>query len=235
MNNGILFDYLNRDPVLHADMLDALEQEDCDILYADEDGALLYNIATGTYLASPAEKETAQAFAKRIGDTDFVSVHGERFHEYFANKHCRPFVRRWIPAAYLKKTPVAIDRVFDIRPLTREHLPTVLKYYKAVDDAVYVEARLLSGMIGAFDGDKLMGFIGTHDSGELGLLVTLPEYRNRGVAYALEATITNQYVAEGRVSYGIILPDNSISRDISLAIGYTVSDDFIVWHTSSES
>ena len=66
------------------------------------------------------------------------------------------------------------------------------------EDEGYLRDRLESGvMLGAFDGDILIGFIGVHGEGAMGLLQVHPDYRRRGVGKLLEAHQINHHLAWG--------------------------------------
>ena len=227
MKSQVLTEHFSRDRALYAGMTDALMRNECDILYADWDGALIFDMPGDSYLASALTDERAKYLAKLVGDADFVAVYGARFADRFRHP-ARKVKSSWLAAGYLKTTPVQYRADFEIRTLTREYLDCVITNYHGNTDRAYIEARFLSGMIGAFDGEKLMGFVGTHDNGEIGFLTTLPEYRGHGVAFALESEMTNRYLLQGRLPYGIIKPDNEISRALALKVGYTISDDRVV-------
>lgn len=54
-------------------------------------------------------------------------------------------------------------------------------------DVDYIKNRIKTNtMLGAFIDKKLVGFIGTHEEGSIGILEVLPQYRKRGIGEMLQ-------------------------------------------------
>ena len=75
------------------------------------------------------------------------------------------------------------------------------EHYHTVDDVDYIRERVEEGMFGAFVGGDFAGFIGAHDERSIGLLYVLPDYRRLGLAFALEAVMTNHLLSIGRLPF----------------------------------
>lgn len=117
----------------------------------------------------------------------------------------------------------------DIRPLTMENAAYVTDHY-GYDEASYVTERILAGaMWGAFDGEKLVGFIGLHGDGSLGLLYVDEDYRRKGIAASLQAYGINRLVEQGYVPYGHILDGNEASLALQEKMGMYVAGQKIWW------
>jgi GNAT superfamily N-acetyltransferase len=88
----------------------------------------------------------------------------------------------------------------------------------------YIRERIEEGMFGAFINGDCVGFVGTHDELSIGLLFVLPACRRLGLAFALEASMTNHLLSIGRLPF---CPDTAAKRAIACAaenLGFTVSD-----------
>ncbi len=98
------------------------------------------------------------------------------------------------------------------------------------EDEGYLRDRLESGvMLGAFDGDILIGFIGVHGEGAMGLLQVHPDYRRRGVGKLLEAHQINHHLAWGETPYGSVLTANTSSLALQRSLGMTASVPTFHW------
>ena len=80
-----------------------------------------------------------------------------------------------------------------------------------------------------YDGDCLVGFIGEHLEGSMGLLYVFPEYRRRGFGAALQTHYIVKTMENGCVPFGQVEKDNRNSLKLQEKIGMTRSDNLIVW------
>ena len=80
--------------------------------------------------------------------------------------------------------------------------------------------RLAAGTIdgGYLDGE-LVGFIGMHAEGSMGMLEVFPGWRRRGVALALEAAKIASGLAAGHVPWAQVFPENRASIALQHRLG----------------
>lgn len=129
---------------------------------------------------------------------------------------------------YTQRAPLPVKHR-DIRPLAMEHLNYVSEHY-SYDDRSYVQARIREGvMYGAFVEDKLVGFIGMHNEGSLGLLYVEKAYRRRGIARSLEAYMINRILEKGWIPYGHVIVGNEESFALQDKIGLYRSNRTVWW------
>ena len=62
-----------------------------------------------------------------------------------------------------------------------------------------------------YNGDQLVGFIGEHLEGSMGLLYVFPEFRRRGFAAALQRRLIARTMERGFVPFGQVEKDNLAS------------------------
>ena len=73
----------------------------------------------------------------------------------------------------------------EIRQLGQSYFSVILENYHTFTDAEYVRRRIDAGVMhGAFREGELLGFIGMHDEGSVGMLEVLPPHRRQGAAAA---------------------------------------------------
>ncbi len=131
-------------------------------------------------------------------------------------------------ACYTKKEALPV-RYKDIRPLTVENLEYVAKnYYYA--PKTYLKERLEAGAVyGAYDEDKLVGFIGVHAEGCMGMLYVEDTYRRKGIATALESYLINLQLANGYTPYCQIEEGNEASMHLQEKLGLYISNQPLWW------
>ncbi|MDE6642421.1 MAG: tRNA (guanosine(37)-N1)-methyltransferase TrmD [Acetatifactor sp.] len=107
----------------------------------------------------------------------------------------------------------------DIRRLGIGDLDYISEHYSH-GTAEYMESRILNGvMYGAFADDRLIGFIGTHDEGSMGMLYVDEHYRRQSIGEALLSYNINRTLERGRIPYGHVLEGNTVSERLLEKLG----------------
>ena len=121
---------------------------------------------------------------------------------------------------------------FKMKKLDLSYFDIVRKNYHLADDE-YIKNRLDGGFVtGLFDNiDSLVGFVGEHYEGAMGMLEVMPEYRKRGYGTILEKQRINQTLSEHRTPYCNVLYGNDASLELQHKLGLkkTSLDTWWVW------
>ena len=131
--------------------------------------------------------------------------------------------------AYLEPQAPQVSGEFTVRPLTPDFAHTVLSHYSHPEffDEEEVRRRLAAGIIdGGFVGDELVGFIGLHGEGSMGMLEVFPPYRRRGFARQLEAAKIASELELGHIPWGQVFPENSASIQLQRSLGLRFGHEF---------
>jgi len=83
-------------------------------------------------------------------------------------------------------------------------------------------------LLGYHRGD-LVGFIGEHLEGSMGLLYVFPAYRRQGFGAELQKHLIRKTMEEGFVPFGQVEKNNQASLCLQKKLGMTQSDQLIVW------
>ena len=120
---------------------------------------------------------------------------------------------------------------FDIRVLTEEAVPFLVAHYDHPSATVkHMSERVREGwMLGAFWGERCMGFAGLHEEGAMGMLTVLPEYRRQGVATALMLELVRRLMEMGRTPYTHVHIDNVLSMKLHEKLGFVRSEEPVTW------
>lgn len=131
-----------------------------------------------------------------------------------------------------------------IRQLGTKYAQTVVEHYHLVDEPDYIMDRLKKGALyGAFyaeqdeeelSPDRLLGFIGYHEEGSIGMLEVFPEYKKRGLAMALETYMLNLTLERGWIPYGQIIVGNEASMALQQKLGLCISRECLFWAESEK-
>ena len=110
----------------------------------------------------------------------------------------------------------------DLRRLDESFADVVCAHYDIIGPQ-FVREHLRAGqMYGGFtESGELVGFIGEHEEGSIGMLRVFPEYRRRGCAQALESLMINLHLARGYLPYCQVALDNEASHALQAKLGFT--------------
>ena len=229
-----------RDPVRYVDMTEAVRRGIGTVLYASPTAALV-GIASPDHpkvfdscLMSCADPDSARLLCDLLpaGDDLLLAVHED---------FCLPLLEERFDlrlflegasfqAAYLGGSPCPIpENSLAVRQLTVDDLPQVADNYK-LEGKDYLRSLLERGQLfGGFQGNAMVGFVGRHAEGSVGLLEIFPPYRRQGFATVLEGYMINQELALGRIPFGQVVTDNAPSLALQRSLGMTLSSGTLSW------
>ena len=122
-----------------------------------------------------------------------------------------------------------------ILPFRMEDEGFIAAHYHLVENPDYAKERIAAGEVfGAYYGDQVVGFIGRHDSGELGMLFVLEEYRRKHIAKALEVYMFNRDIELGYIPYGEIIEGNDGSIALQNSVGLNFSKGRTYWTVAKQ-
>ncbi len=225
-----------QDPVLYLDITEPIARGDGKLVDACPGGALVQLHTFDKpgqqpgYSMSAQDLPTALRFLEQLPqDVDFIMVHEDFYLPEIQARFHLDIGKPCYQAAYLGKPFHDQDTPFDVHPLTEAHLPTVLKYYDLEEPDYLAYLVQTGGMLGAFENGELLGFMGRHAEGSLGILEVLPQHRRRGVAQVLEKAMFDRELALGHVPFGQVFSENAPSLALQQRMGLTLSQGTLRW------
>ena len=120
---------------------------------------------------------------------------------------------------------------YEISKVTIEDLPYIKDHYMRIgDDDQYLLDAISRGMLKAHKGKEIMGFIGEHPEHALGMLYVSEDHRRKGIGRALEQTLINKFLDEGKVPFDHVVKDNNKSKSLQDSLGMTLDKGYIFWY-----
>ena len=130
--------------------------------------------------------------------------------------------------AYYGKKPSYISEL-NIRTAEEHDLEILIENYHLVNpDELEKLVRRKNILLGYYQ-DQLVGFIGEHLEGSMGILYVFPEFRHRGYGVALQKHLIAKTMGEGYIPFGQVEKGNHASINLQKKIGMTGSDNLIIW------
>jgi len=222
-------DFLD-DKVFYADMIGLVTRGDM-IVDAGADGVLLRTPGQ-TWMMASANEDCAR---RMLGLVDPSHCQCLVVHEEYAIglvQELFDFTRHTpcIASAYLGDTlPQSARTDLHVMPLGVEWTDTIAANY-TMDGPAYIRARIEAHEVwGGFMGGNLVGFIGLHEEGSMGMLDVFENYRRRGVAEYLMIDLANRMLADGRTPHDHIIVGNIASESLQRKLGFSISTRRLCW------
>lgn len=235
---------LLKNKLLHIDMTQLIFRGQAEILYHGKpQNILIWDKVSGIYFVTSAEEEQGvlmleiiKKHANSKGRMNYLLVSHQEFMGPLIEMkfQMQPFLTSY-QVVYTRKGPLPANKKVDVRKLEFIHVQEVIEQYSIVGEEE-IRERISSGnMWGAFLQGKLIGFIGIHREGSIGMLHVLPEYRNGGIAMALETEVINRMLEKGLTPYGQVEENNHVSRKLQEKLGFYFSKDKVHWYEIEEN
>ena len=214
-------------PLRAFPLLEAARRGIGEVVVAEE-GCVLVNIDDGQQLLYAPDRELGRSVAAVLvhDEEPLVAVCEPALVRDVQHLYGLKEILPYHLAIYEEGTPIPVDAAKDVRVIDETYLETVLAHYTRSDQAddEWVAQALAEGkFLGGFDGDELVGFIGEHPEGSMGMLEVFEGHRRKGWAHALEATKINQALSSGQVPWGQVFPHNRISLALQRSLNLTVT------------
>lgn len=130
-------------------------------------------------------------------------------------------------AVYERGTRLPVAGSLDVLALGVEWAPTVREHYSHPEffPLAEIERRCEAGtVLGGFDeAGELVGYIGTHAEGSMGMLEVFEGHRRRGYAVELEGAKANEHLSHGWTPWAQIFVDNQASIELQRKLGLTLT------------
>ena len=130
--------------------------------------------------------------------------------------------------AYYGEPPEASTRL-TVRVADKSDLPFLTKTYHLIDEEEMAKVVGRGSLLLAYEGKNLVGFIGEHLEGSMGLLYILPEHRRKGFATELEKLYIKKTIERGFIPFGQVEKSNAASLILQEKLGLVKSDRLTCW------
>ena len=193
-------DFLNKDFLSYAPMIEAIEKNDASLLSVHDYGVALHHKDDIMQLAI-ANDEALLHYRNKISEGLLTVVYGNSDPEYI--KKAIPNIARVVPCkqvVYTKKSPPKLKMEIDYRLLDESFLDFVFDNYSRAWNRDHTKKLLTNGLLwGAYVDNEIIGFVGRHSEGSMGLLEILPKFRRQGYGRELEHFIIGKVMNENRI------------------------------------
>lgn len=210
-------------------IMEALGRGLADILYESGDNFIVYYHECKCVILQADNTEQAGKMIEYI-PTDAASliITQEELIDMLCEQCDMRVLLECKQVCYTKREVLPV-RHKDIRLLSLDALPYLVANYEH-DCEEYLRGRILANvMYGAYVEERLVGFVGMHDDGSMGMLYVDEAYRGKGLAVALESYIINRQLEQGFTPYCQVIVGNEASRRLQEKLGLYISEESVWW------
>ena len=200
-------------------------------IIADLENALLVrDDVSGAYLLSCEEKAAGMALLDRYisPDCSLLMVSDYELGQTAFSKYGFEEKLECYQVAYYGEKPT-VDTSLSVREADEHDLPMLIENYQLISPEELAQVVRRRSILLGYDQGQLVGFIGEHLEGSMGILYVFPEYRRRGFGTALQTYLIARTMEKGYIPFGQVEKDNQNSLRLQEKIGMTRSDDLVVW------
>ena len=215
-------------------VLDALGREAFEPRLADP-GAVIADGPHGLRVMWARDRKLVRRALACLGSAPLTCVCGSRSVAREVARAAHGKARPCHLAVWHGAAPEAPGAARDVRPLTTAHAATVRERYAHPEYLApgQLEDLLARGLVlGGFERGRLVGFVGEHPEGSMGMLEVFEEARGQGWGRALSAAKVRQVLAAGRVPWAQVWPDNAASLALVRSMGFEVLNAERMWFVS---
>ncbi len=203
--------------LLHRGLGEVVYEKNMDILLKFEE----------LYMLHAADESGARELLGKVPEGAMVITTQEFIRDLLENEFGKTGFCKCSQAVCTRKEALPVQYK-NIRQLDITYLEYIMENYNSSEE--HVKERLNAGvMYGAFDGEKIIGFIGMHNEGSMGMLFVEEEYRKKGIGASLESYLINLQISNGYTPYCHIIEGNDKSMALQDKLGLYVADTPLWW------
>lgn len=219
---------LKKDMAGNVDMISAIVENRADLLYVTDGCVLLREKESDILQLKCEDLMHLEAVHSYLEHAKCIVVHDEQCREALVKMGFKADMG--VYQCYYPQNSIDYQSQADIRRLDLSYLKIVTEHYHLMDNPEYISQLIESqGIYGLFVNDELIGFIGSHDDGSMGLLEIFDSYRGKGYASQLESFLINLKLNERKIPYCQVIVGNEASLALQKKLGMEISKNCVYW------
>ena len=233
--NKLVFKTMKRPYFLESyeyiDILEALNDKDCHLLYSEDDGIIVCQKQTVFVAVNDKTKTEKYLSIIKQSNPTLLTIHDDWFAIFLLNNKIYQLENKCYQAYYDKKeVPTFELRAKErIETLTLEDKALVLNNYSLTAED-YILNRIACGvMVKLVVDNTVVGFIGEHEEKAIGMLEVFPPYQGKGYGTLLMKYKINQLLNKGEVPYSNIICGNEKSIHLHKKLGFKFNTHYVYW------
>lgn len=228
-------EYLKKDILFNIDMIEPIRRGQGKVIYESENGVVMYEKNSDTMFFSVAD---FGEFKEQVDKLDFSTfslavTHSKKQAEYISSIVSFPEQMEVYQYVYTGGHIDFAENHF-IRLADKnndDEVRFIASHYSGVSGYDYTRSRVDEGnvYVKLSENNEIMGFVGFHEEGSMGILEVMQEYRRQGIATELMGFIIKEAKRRGYVPFSQAETDNYKSMALHEKMGMTRAENPVYW------
>ncbi|MDD4642011.1 MAG: GNAT family N-acetyltransferase [Erysipelotrichaceae bacterium] len=221
--------YLSKDYLGNIDMIEPIRTDQVELIYVDDQTVFLKEKRSGVYMINAEDLTQANKVVLLAEDIQSIRTNLKQQLDFLQEKFNLNELFLCKQCVYQNKKPLPLETKLDIKALDLSYFDIISANYDLITKEDLKTHLKNQDLFGGFIDDQLVGFIGTHLEGSIGLLYVFNKYRKRGYASDLEAFMINHQLANNLVPFAQVKLNNFGSFAVQRKLKMTIVDKTICW------
>lgn len=221
--------YLNKNILLNIGILEPIRKGCAKIIYAENNGVLIFETESQSYMLSVDTFEIGKKLLDSITDCNLIAIHQSFMVNYVEKKYDFLNKLECYQAVYLENEILLENSMLKIKELTYKEKAIINEHYKSLTNDELNKLLDKKNILGGYINNRLIGFIGNHLEGSMGILEVFPEFRRKGYAYILESYLIKSMLDKGLVPFAQIEVSNIKSIELHKKLNFDISKESLFW------
>ncbi len=221
-------EFLDNDYLLNASVIEPIRTGTVEILYASSECVYVKDKLTDVYMIVANDLELADELLNDYDARYPLVAHGDALCELAVNKLGFDSNVPCYQAVYRKERFPDVLGEPTMRLMREDEAKEAANMYHFDEESALKHIRRKM-IYGAYSGDEIVGMIGMHMQGSMGLLEVKEKFRRRGYAEKMEKFLINKLLFKGLVPYCQVIEDNQASLALQRKLGLEISENKLYW------
>lgn len=222
---------LEKNQLLYAGLIQVIRRGTAEILEETEEGIFLKDTVSGGFMLAVENVETGKEWLEKYSHLNhrlFVAFQKEIV-DILKKEYGLSETMECYQAVYPSNISPVCENELQIRCAEKKDIETIMTYYHKLEEEELEKIIEGGDLFLGFQDEKMVGFVGKHLEGSMGLLEILPDYRRKGYGYIMESFLIDHMLKQNLIPFCQIEVDNEKSMALQRKIGMQISEEKMYW------
>ena len=223
--------FIDYNQILYANFVQVIKRQSAIFLENDENGLFIQDTISKAFMLVTNDVNLAFNWLKKHEHLHYqlIVVYDKELVNFIKERYCILNSLTCFQAVYLTQNQFIENHDFVLKQASIDDLPMILEHYHrlSVDEMkdIIHQGHLYLGYVDY----HLIGFIGEHLEGSIGLLEVFDEYRRQGYGSEMEKRMINMMLNKNLLPYCQIEIENEKSLSLQKKLGMSLSNEKVYW------
>lgn len=223
--------FINITNLLYTGLVQVMNRGTAEILENDEKGIFLRDTVSNVYMLAAKDTEIGINWIDKHEHRNYelLNVFDEKLFRYIKERYQFNHELICYQAVYLHNEIPSFDKKLIIKPAIIEDIDFIFQHYSMLNKNELIKMVEGNNLYVGYENNQIVGFIGQHLEGSMGVLKILPEYRNKGYGTTLETFMIHEMKMNDMIPFCQVEIENEKSLMLQKKLGMHISKEKVYW------